>query len=344
MTTYQGNGNATPFGAHTLEKYDTKFSDKLVEGPDRKKRAVKFLITAPPFTKKSAGIRCLHELCNDLIKLGYDATLILMTGSEPIPNSYLANEDLYFSNELSRNKIQSDNELADYLNNGVTIYPEIVTGNPLGAKNVVRYFLNKEAAINGKMVYAEKRDFILSYSKKFHSNANAYLGKIFKNEKCNDLGTLPTLSRGLDVTYIGKGLKETKCVVIPNTIEITREYPRSQNELFLLLRNTRFYFTWDPLSATNADAVRCGAIPVILNFLPFSESEIDELEQGAFPRAIYRFDSDLSFVVTVPDDYFDKRKTYLKMADVHAAHYEENLSKVFSQIENHFNKLNLNTV
>lgn len=337
---YRINGGISPFGAHAWEKYNPEFWENLPEWPSKKGSNIlkkpKILITAPPFTKSSAGIVVLHELCDDLSKLGYDAALILMSVTNAGIGFSLEKNNSFFNTELFVKKIENENELADYLNNGITIYPEIITGNPLHAKNVIRYFLNKEAVVFGNKVNPDKADFILSYSKQYHAEANAYLYKPLSNIKCNDLETLPALSRNLDVTYLGKGVSATQCHVIPNTMEITREFPKTQDELFLALRNTRYYFTWDPLSATNIDALKCGAIPVFLNFLPFTEKEIDELEQGAFPRASYKVKADGSYEVTVPNDYFEKRNSYLSGIKESFSDYKNNLRETFLKIEQHF--------
>ena len=71
----------------------------------------KYLIVTPFYRNNSAGIRVLYELQKHLIRAGYDAKTI---------------------NEISHTA--QDDE--------IVIYPEIVFGNPLKAKKVVRYILN----------------------------------------------------------------------------------------------------------------------------------------------------------------------------------------------------------
>jgi len=95
---------------------------------------MKFIITAPPFNEKSAGCVMLYTLSNKLKELGYDTEIIPLTQPQVIPDDT------------------------------ILIYPEIIDGNPFGAKNVVRYFLNREGYVSGNKVNAGPNDFNFSFS------------------------------------------------------------------------------------------------------------------------------------------------------------------------------------
>ena len=96
---------------------------------------MKFLICAPPYNDKSAGIVVLHELHQDMVNLGYDAHLCIFQNTA-----------------FSRMMFTSKTDLQDIVDNGIVIYPEVIRGNPLRAKRVVRYFLNREGAASGNPV------------------------------------------------------------------------------------------------------------------------------------------------------------------------------------------------
>ena len=52
----------------------------------------------------------------------------------------------------------------------------------------------------------------------------------------------------------------------------------------MVLRQTRFFFTWDAWTATNVEAILCGAVPIILDYGPWKQEEIDGSELGWLPR------------------------------------------------------------
>ncbi len=135
---------------------------------------MKFVVSAPPYAENSAGVAMLYLLRDELKSLGYDAEIVLFDTIKPI----------------------SDDT--------IVIYPEVIEGNPLKAKNVVRYFLNREGLASGNRVNPSPDDFILAFNAMFHASPQA----IVRYENLNphvSLGSTPTVDRRLDCTY-GKGV------------------------------------------------------------------------------------------------------------------------------------------
>src|SRR5439155_5957130 len=100
----------------------------------RASRAI-FYVDAPDYTYMHSGVRCLHLLCHHLNRLGYRAYV----------GTQVTHPDL--------NTPHADASMLDqFRKDGLTdivIYPEVVAGNPLKAKQVVRYLLNKPGYFTG---------------------------------------------------------------------------------------------------------------------------------------------------------------------------------------------------
>lgn len=154
-------------------------------------KKMKFVIVSPK--NNSGGVTVLHALCKNLTDLGYNAKMLYI-------NRYLYKEenkkhfwkkiieytlvdlagsffpiitDLF----LPRQKRFKDltvkgckRKIIPWVdNNTVVIYPEIVYGNFLKAKNVVRWLLYHYKYADDKMAY-EKDDLFVCYREVFNDN------------------------------------------------------------------------------------------------------------------------------------------------------------------------------
>ncbi len=237
-----------------------------------------FLIASPPYTHIFAGVQVLHDLCHDLNELGHSAAIIFFHSGDGEEKPYqwsLANQpNLYRpGNKYVQLPLGNPQKtIADFLKNGILIYPEIIKGNPVGGKNVVRYLLVKD----------EKNypgEFICAFSSVYHKNSDHILFKATTPDFMNTLDTVNWKHRKMDATYFGKGPKHVECSLIPETILIERDWPRDQKQLSIMLKNTRYLFTFDNNSAIVTDALLCGAVPIFIHEkqLTFEEMKKTEL-------------------------------------------------------------------
>lgn len=88
------------------------------------------------FRDSSAGIRCLHYLCHMLNELGMNAYLTGGRITSPKLRTPLLTPEIYREHFLQG--------LVP-----IAIYPEVVSGNPLGAPIVFRWLLNKPGKVGG---------------------------------------------------------------------------------------------------------------------------------------------------------------------------------------------------
>lgn len=96
--------------------------------------SIPYLIYAPRYTHTSSGVRALHSLCDKLRDAGQKAELFIMGEGTP-----------YSPDEV------------------IAVYPDIVRGNPLATKKVVRWLLAPAGRYGGDAVFP-KTDKVWSYT------------------------------------------------------------------------------------------------------------------------------------------------------------------------------------
>jgi hypothetical protein len=143
----------------------------------------------------------------------------------------------------------------------IVIYPEIIPDNPLAARRVARFLLNRPWFINGKGIDYGDSDYLFAYS----GLIDAWLPQLFllvdDREKF-----LPHRGKsekhGVSV-YFGKSKPEIFQQGIPFLMElsrhdrlriITRQVPNNKELLFDAIAKSRFLVSFDPLSNLNYEA------------------------------------------------------------------------------------------
>lgn len=114
----------------------------------------KVIISAPGYTHLSSGVRCLHLLCDRLNRLRISSA-ITTDIADPRLNT-------------PRTFLGTISEYPTMLDRSIVVYPEVVAGNPLRAKNVVRYLLNKPGFVSDVGIgdYGEG-EYYLHYADEF---------------------------------------------------------------------------------------------------------------------------------------------------------------------------------
>jgi len=270
-----------------------------------------FIVLAPGYDHRSAGIRVLHALCNDLNAQGREAYLLQYQFLPQGGARYFVPEgDAGYSPAypLIRRLPPTDDvaSLRSLIDSAYVIYPEVLQGNPLNAPRVIRYVLNSPN-FNGYPMLQGDQDFIVGFSGRYWDGCHYVLPIFMEEPGFHDEGTRPSLERTMDCTYIGKGFKYGDCFKVPGTVYIDRSWPNDKESLALMLRNTRYFMTWDLVTQTNLDAVFCGAIPVVMRWGEFQPS-ILEGEFGAMPYAQCRVENGALQIFYDYEDYQVKRE------------------------------------
>lgn len=227
-----------------------------------------YIIWAPEFTHRSAGIRCLYTLCDELNRKGLPA---FITGS--LSTNTQLKAPLIDQAKACR-LLQRD----DY----AVVYPEVVTGNPYQAKNVIRWVLNKPGFLGGLPVFA-KSERVFYYSEVFKDYIqNTICGKLYLptlEESLFSPGTSNYQERSLVSFYIGKSLYREGFVDLDQAIEITRLTPHREN-LPALFRACQVLYCFDNSTALIYEAVLCGCPVVVIPDGSQNRNDYSKLELG----------------------------------------------------------------
>jgi hypothetical protein len=268
-------------------------------------KSARFIIVAPPYNELSAGVKVLHFLCHSLNQAGVNSCLLFLDVRDRSYNSFMSTTDKSAFHEPYNTPVITNLEEIDFVND-IVVYPDIIRGNPLNSKKVVRYMLNKNGLITGNPIIYGSNDFIISYQKIFEPNAhfNLYLAD-FDLTLVPNRDSILNLNKNISLTYVGKGGKYGDTIRIGGTISL--DWKKSHEEYILLLENAKYLFTWDQMTGVVFDAVIYGCIPVIVSKNPWSFDEINRQELLIPYLTLEEFDN--------KEKYFDGDVVFLNLRD-----------------------------
>lgn len=246
-----------------------------------------YVIYTPKYAA-SNGIRVLYKLADELIKRGCNVFLF----SEPSEG-----KDYQYINKLTK-------ELKD---NAVVIYPEVIFGNPLNAKKVVRYVLYYPG-INGGDSYYDKNDMIFTFNNEYYENA--------------DLLSISTMDRSLfykdntpkDINcyFVNKGGKWKEIQEFKNFVEINMSYPETREELANLLRRTKTLYSYDRHTLLTEEAFACGCDVKYVTEDGFEDFIPDKTNYYTFEEYNSFIDNFIKKTQNFPIDKVAKKDNFLR--------------------------------
>lgn len=219
---------------HLAEKYGRDYWRKQIV------HKYSYLIFAPEYQHNSAGIRALYELRKHIEFRGYEARIAEFGTKE---------------------KASPDD---------IVIYPEIISGNPLGGKTVARWVLNFPGLLGGDKKY-DSKEIIFTWDKKY------YDAPILTVPIIEDFFKDQGLKRSGGCFWIGKGseLWERECKTsldnfgrLPRELHgmqaITYDWPATREELAELFNSKEVFYTYDNNTALISEAKACGCKVVVI--------------------------------------------------------------------------------
>lgn len=207
-----------------------------------------YLIVSHDYTRLSAGVRALHRLCHVLNEIGCEA---FVTSGVVNPN---------WNTPTATPTI-----IENVAQHGIVVYPETDEGNPLNAKRVVRYLLNRPGLIRGS---GELEPGEMHF---------AYCGLLREFVPDDHILTVPVVDREVfrnhpvqdrygAAMWTGRG-KLVDVAPIPQTegtTEITFDWPKTAKELADLFRRSELFYTYQNYTALTIEARLCDCPVVVI--------------------------------------------------------------------------------
>jgi hypothetical protein len=144
------------------------------------------------------------------------------------------------------------------LKHAVIVYPEIVSGNPLGGERVVRWLLHRPGHHTGEADYGSD-DLFFHYQDGFQDPAfpSTRLTLAWINEAYRDLG----LPRAGSAYLVRKGKGRPIVHNLENSVCVDE---MSHQERALAFNRAEYFYTYDLYTMYSRYAAICGCVPIII--------------------------------------------------------------------------------
>lgn len=236
----------------------------------------KYIIYAPSYNPNSGGCIVLHKLCSELTELGYEAYIYpkkeyVFTGKKRFSiarniKKIYRNLKTFKLNPNMRTKL-FNKKVTRFDDDYIIIYSEHVDGNPLNAKNIVRWLLHKPGHLTGRIHFGHRElyykfqpglvsEFTLTGSKTsdfilnvIHMPTDIYNDKDAKTERS---GTAYLLRKG----------KNKKIVHDLNDSILIDG--KSHEEISKIFKRVKTFISYDEYTAYSRFAVLSGCESIII--------------------------------------------------------------------------------
>ena len=314
------------------------------------------------YTMYAGGPLVLSALCAELRKIGYDARLYFVPAFIKGKVDYrqyrktilkynlkiLYKEILYtlfhrivrFSTfrQQGRSSMCVPGIKIQYLpvfnrKRTIVVYPEVIYGNPLGAQNVVRWFLYHNPFANEKEAFG-KDDFHIAFR------------EVFNPSDLNPQKRIVTISYFDAQLYrqYNMGTREGNCYILykgRNRTDVPDKFDgpvfdsnMSQMELVDMLNHHKYCFIYDTQTFYATIAAVCGCIPIIV--MEHGKTEKDYLGEGEkhLGKAYGNTPEQIAYAISTRDELL-KSLDFSDRNRQNALHLVSLLTERFGEIERH---------
>lgn len=235
-----------------------------------------YYIVTPNYDRTSGGVKAMHLLCHWLNRTGERAYILAYGESGPAVHPDWLTPLL----TTSMAEAHAAQGLVP-----IIVYPEVVSGNPLNARCVVRYVLNYPGKLGGDKVYAPG-ELVFGYTHNYAAAVSAttpILHMPVQDSTIFNPGK-PRLRKG--AAYYAtkyKGVHGGQVFGLPDgAMEITKGLPDSPtpHQIAEILRSVEAFYAFEDTSLS-MEAILCGC-PVVLMVNPYFKGQSGTLENGEY--------------------------------------------------------------
>lgn len=222
---------------------------------------MRIVVVAPPYTPRSAGISLLYRLAASLQAAGVDAGVLPFLNGKRV--------------DSPANPFGADLNVVVDPDTDVVIYPEIYHDNPLGARRVVRYLLNRDGALTGgRKVGRENGEMVVRYSRLFGPADYDLFHPAIETRLFR-----PAADKYGVLSYSGKaGVHFFGGAYSGPVTCISRDWPADRMHYSHLLAGAIYLFSADPFTAVLHEALLAGCYPIITHWGDWSQSQLMTFE------------------------------------------------------------------
>jgi hypothetical protein len=245
------------------------------------------VVQAPSFDETSGGAIVLHYLVDRLRSLGFDAYVYPILGLDEYPEwpdfspvkrivTFIKNTKrrLVLIKKFKQSPLM-DTPLAskEILRDAVIVYPEIISGNPLNSKYVVRWLLHKPGFFYKHVVFGSD-ELTFFFQHDFRDgcewvdpenmlNINWVRDDIYFNQGLTKRTGACRLIRKGNFSGLEEGYDD-EAIILDGM---------SHLEMAQIFNRTKFLFCHDPYTMYCYYAVLCGCVPIIVPFDGLSKED-----------------------------------------------------------------------
>jgi len=225
----------------------------------------RIIIAAPSYNSSIGGAIVLHKLCHILNNLGYKAYITTTTKLNGQTDNIVLNEG-YNTRVATELDVEKD----------IVLYPEIERGNPLGAKNIVRYILSTAHLVplvegNHASTWGEDDFWLYLHGRFYDEQREKNILHVIdtKVDLYKDLG----LERKIEACFtLRKRTGENLKMIHPEgAIEIG--YGWDDSRLMGIFNSCKKFYSYDTETYLNTLAALCGCESIIIPYPTLSKEE-----------------------------------------------------------------------
>lgn len=228
-----------------------------------------FYFFSVQYQSMSYGLRVLYDIVAKLNSLGIRAYNVFCAKYDPGYNPNIDNPEIY-----KKNIIICDNpEEFRIDDNDIAVYLDTVQGNPLNAKRVLRYLLNKPYVLTGTGIEYQNEDYIIAYSYYISKKLPQLFYLIDERNLFSEIREHALRSSDSVAVYLGKtdmSVLRKRTADLKRYVKnykrinvITRWYPSNRVEALSKIADCSLLISFDPLSNMNYEAILVG-VPVLM--------------------------------------------------------------------------------